>query len=121
MKNRRALFLLLSLVCFLFRGCGSTSSNSPQTVTITIPAGATFLGTAAYGANPLHVAVGTKVVWKNSDTMTHTATSTTGVFDTSDIAAGASSNPITFDTAGTFPYFCTLHGAASMSGVIIVP
>lgn len=97
----------------------STSPNPSPTVTVTIDQGAVGKGSAAYGTNPLIVDVGTTVTWVNNDTVPHTATSETGVWDTGTIDPGQSSSE-TFDTPGIFPYFCSIHGQASMSGVIQV-
>jgi plastocyanin len=88
-------------------------------VTVTIPVGAMGKGPAAFGANPLTVTAGSTVTWTNGDTMAHTATSDTGVFD-SGILLPNGSFSFTFNNAGSFPYHCTIHGAASMSGTITV-
>ncbi|HKQ68565.1 MAG TPA: plastocyanin/azurin family copper-binding protein [Polyangiaceae bacterium] len=89
------------------------------TVTVDIPANAMALGRAAYGTNPLVVAPGTTVRWVNQDSVAHTATSDSGVWDSGTLTQGQSFN-FTFTTPGTFPYHCTIHGAASMSGVVVV-
>jgi plastocyanin len=88
-------------------------------VTVTIPKGAMGMGPAAYGANPLTITAGSTVTWMNADSMAHTATSDTGVFDSA-ILLPNGTFAFTFNNAGTFPYHCTIHGAASMSGVIVV-
>jgi len=70
-----------------------------------------------FGPGTLTVAKGTTVKFTNDDTMTHTATSDNGAWDTGNIAYGGS-KVITFATAGTFPYHCTQH--PSMKATIIV-
>lgn len=99
----------------------TTTPNQPaaSTVTVTIPMGAVGKGPAAYGANPLVISAGTQVTWTNGDSMPHTATSESGVFDSGTLAPGQSFS-FTFDTPGTFPYFCSIHGKASMSGTVQV-
>jgi plastocyanin len=77
------------------------------------------LGTAAFGQNPLVIAPGTEVIWTNNDLMSHTVTSTTNFFDSGSLAPGATYS-YTFGVVGTYPYYCTIHGRASMSGVISV-
>ena len=47
----------------------------------------------------------------------HTATSTTGAFDSGDLAQGESFS-VTFTTPGTYDYFCTPH--PTMTGQIVV-
>jgi plastocyanin len=87
---------------------------------VNIPPGATGMGTAAYGTNPLVVPPGTTVTWVNQDpAMPHTATSTSGLWNSQVLNTGQSYS-YQFTTEGTFPYICTIHGAASMSGVVQV-
>jgi plastocyanin len=69
------------------------------------------------------VKVGDFVSWHNTDGATHTVTSVQGsafAFDTGNIAGGATSTPIQFTTAGTFVYYCKIHGITSMKGAITV-
>lgn len=98
-----------------------TASASPtmNQVTVSIPSGSTGLGTAAYGTNPLVIPQGTTVTWINNDSVPHTATSDTGIWDSGTLQTGGSFS-FTFNDSGTFPYFCSIHGQASMSGTIEV-
>jgi plastocyanin len=88
-------------------------------VTVIIPEGAMGMGSQAYGSNPLVVPVGTTVIWVNKDTISHTSTSDTGVWDSGQLVPGQSFS-YTFASPGTYPYHCSIHGAASMSGVVQV-
>jgi plastocyanin len=54
------------------------------------------------------VSVGSSVTWKNNDTTTHDVTGDAGGFTTGQIAPGASST-VTFQTAGSFAYHCSIH------------
>ncbi|MHB8572182.1 MAG: cupredoxin domain-containing protein [Candidatus Dormibacteria bacterium] len=72
----------------------------------------------AYTPNPITIQAGDSIVWRNSDSVAHTATQDSSGFDTGTIAAGQSSAPIQFNTAGTFLYHCTFH--AQMHGSISV-
>jgi len=69
------------------------------------------------------ITVGGTVTWENTDTAAHTSSSGTpadgpdGVFDSSLIMAGGSYSH-TFDTAGTYVYFCMVH--PWMEGTVIV-
>jgi plastocyanin len=94
-------------------------TGAPGEIVVNIPNGATGMGDAAYGANPLSVTAGTRVTWVNEDSMPHTATSDTGIWDSGTLQPGDRFTH-TFDTPGTYPYFCEIHGHASMSGVIEV-
>jgi len=71
-----------------------------------------------FDPTPLTIPVGTTVVWTNQDTAPHTATSDTkGVFDTGMLQKGQSGK-VTFNTAGTFTYFCQVH--PNMHGTVVV-
>jgi plastocyanin len=62
------------------------------------------------------VNVGQSVVWHNADSIAHTAT---GIdFDTGTIDPGQDSTPVTFSTAGSRPYHCSIH--PSMTGTLNV-
>lgn len=97
----------------------NTTNTNATAVTVSIPQGATGMGAAAYGTNPLRIQAGTKVTWVNNDSMAHTATSGTGAWDSGSIAPGQQYS-FTFNDAGVYPYFCAIHGQASMSGTIEV-
>ena len=71
-----------------------------------------------FAPREIEVAVGQEVVWTNSDEFAHTAEGDDGGFDTGSLDAGASSEPVTFDEAGTYSYFCGIHN--SMTGTVTV-
>jgi plastocyanin len=98
---------------------GVQDATPAGTTMVTIPMGATGRGLGGYSPNPAVVAVGSTVMWMNADSIAHTATSSTGVWDSGPIAPGGSFSRV-FNERGTFPYFCTIHGAASMSGTVVV-
>lgn len=65
------------------------------------------------------VPIGTTMVWENDDDIPHTVVSLDGTFrspalDTEDKFS------FTFDKAGTFEYFCSLHPYMKAS-VVVVP
>jgi plastocyanin len=69
----------------------------------------------------LNINVGDTVTWKNNDGQTHTASKTGGPgpnFDSGNISSGATSAPVTFNTAGTMNYRCNIH--TNMTGTIQV-
>jgi plastocyanin len=63
------------------------------------------------------VTTGTTVRWVNMDNVDHTVTSNGGIFDSGNLSP-SNNFEVLFDTAGTYPYFCTLHPA--MTGQIVV-
>jgi plastocyanin len=60
--------------------------------------------------------VGDTITWKNDGAAPHTAEADNDGFDSGDLAVGATFSQ-TFDTAGTFAYFCKYHGAAGGTGM----
>ena len=71
----------------------------------------------------LTVPAGTTVDWRSQANNPHTVTSgsanaITGMFDSPQLNNGQSFQ-FTFPQAGTFPYFCRVHGQM-MSGTIVV-
>jgi plastocyanin len=66
------------------------------------------------------VSVGTKVTWNNISGQPHTVTPTNqGAFPASGVlAAGTGTYSLTFDKAGDYPYYCSIHPA--MKAWIIV-
>ena len=93
-------------------------SSEPETVSVTIPTGTASPGcetsNACYSPASITINAGDTVAWKNTDTAAHTVTGgspsdgPSGVFDSSLIMAGASFEN-TFDTAGSYDYFCMVH------------
>jgi LPXTG-motif cell wall-anchored protein len=76
------------------------------------------IGDNFFSPATVSVAVGDTVTWKNNGQAQHSATANNGSFDTGIIAPGQSRSH-TFTTAGTFSYFCTVHGTAQ-SGTVRV-
>ena len=98
-------------------------------VIVRIPEGATELTEDAYTPNPVEVNVGGTVTWINDDLAPHTATSgssdsgSTGMFGGTDdspeiIGPEGDTQSFTFNEAGEFEYYCTLH--PNMVGTVMV-
>lgn len=115
--------LMQGLACVAIAACGSAGEGPGITAiasaTVIILPGAAAMGTAAFSTNPLVIKTGTVVTWINHDTMAHTATSASGVWDSGVIDPGASYS-FTFSNSGIYAYYCSIHGAAAMSGTIEV-
>jgi plastocyanin len=71
----------------------------------------------AFDPATVTVQVGDSVTWTNQDSAAHTATAGDGSFDTGPIANGGSET-VTFDTAGTFAFACSIH--PPMTGSVVV-
>lgn len=124
-----SLGVCLGLGALLSLGCNSKDKNpmnpggggggglGTPNVLVTITG---IMGSNSYSPNPANVTVGQLVAWKNSGGTTHSATQDGGSgFDTGHIANGAQSDTIRFNTAGDFPYHCSIHGS-SMTGTVHV-
>ena len=64
----------------------------------------------------LHVAVGDTLAWVNEDIVPHTATATTGAWDSGTIAAKGRAT-LVIRAAGRVEYQCALH--PSMKGTVV--
>ena len=98
-------------------GGGGGGGGGTNAVTVSIPL--TDYGgnqTPSFSPTTIAVPAGGSVTWRNNDTVTHTSTSDTSIWNGA-IGPGDSFTR-TFATAGTFPYSCTVH--AGMSGRVIV-
>jgi plastocyanin len=71
----------------------------------------------SFGPASLTVAVGTTVTWTNRDDIPHTVVSTDKVFK-SKVLDTDEKFSFTFDKAGTYPYFCSIH--PKMTGSVVV-
>ncbi len=100
----------------------ATSTPKPPTPT---PQPATVSSTIAdFTLEKLTIRVGDTVVWTNKGVLTHTSTSGTpaagpsGLWDSLYLSPGKSFS-FTFTKAGTFDYYCRIHGS-QMTGSVTV-
>lgn len=107
-------------------GCGGSSGYG----TTTGPGGgggghtlSISLSGSAFSPTPDTVTAGSTVTWTNHDAFGHTVTSVPGSPDTynASLAPGGTFSHL-FATAGTYGYYCTLHGTptSGMRGTIVV-
>ena len=108
-----------------FVACASTAnppaSSAPASSAAAAETKSVNIKGFAFSPAALTVTKGTKVTFSNQDSATHTITSGAnrtkdGKFDQQ--VTGSNETTITFDTPGTFEYFCTIH--SSMKGTITV-
>ena len=97
-------------------GPDSTLSDTSAATTAVATAAITIQD-FAFG-DPITVAAGQDVVVINSDGVAHTWTSIDAVFDSRSIAGGGGSFTFSFDDAGEYAFFCTIH--PTMTGSITV-
>jgi plastocyanin len=124
-----SLLAILSLVAIGASANLSVFAQSDK-VQATIVPGASTLTDTAYSPNPIQAKVGQTVVWTNDDSAFHTVTSgSVGAADAGKAFDSGLAGPTAltakgktfehkFDTAGEYPYFCTLHPA--MVGTVTV-
>ncbi len=113
----------------IISGISTTPSvfASHATAEVGIPSGTSVPGceetNECWIPSTVTIDVGGEVIWSNDDTAAHTVTSGSAVdgpddiFDSSLFLAGTTFE-VTFDTEGTFPYFCMVH--PWMAGTVIV-
>jgi plastocyanin len=76
----------------------------------------------AFAPQEIVVSAGTTVVWTNQDFLAHTVTADDGSFDLGFYSPGETVS-MTFDTPGTYYYYCIPHGTPGgfgMAGAVIV-
>lgn len=102
-----------AIVMAPFQLLESEAGGAPTTVAIV---------DGGYREREISVPVGTAVVWTSQASAPHTVTADDGSFDSGTLQSGSSFS-FTFDSAGTYPYFCEFHGGrggTGMSGVVVV-
>ncbi|MGE5244863.1 MAG: plastocyanin/azurin family copper-binding protein [Betaproteobacteria bacterium] len=104
--------------------CGGSSNSNPTSPSPPASSADVTVGivgdraSQSYSPSPVTMRVGQTIAWHNNDSITHTATQDAGTFNTGNLAAGATSAPVTMSTAGTFTYHCTIH--PGMVGTVTV-
>ncbi len=121
------LFLMLAACATTDSVTVDSTEGSGISVTTADPAPATSVDDSGdaevtiksfkFDPDPITVDVGGSVTWTNVDPVGHTVTARDDSFKTGMFFPDESST-VTFDTAGTFPYFCSTH--PEMSGTVIV-
>jgi plastocyanin len=133
----------LAIVLFMLAACSTDSSGTASSTVDSVTASSPNVGTLnatddsvtaastddgtvgvtiksfKFAPNPITIGVGDSVTWTNEDWVGHTVTARddsfkTGMFYSDD------SVTVTFATAGTFLYFCSVPTHRGMSGTVIV-
>lgn len=110
---KRNYFPTVAAIGFVFAVCAgivAAAQSAPA-------ASAVKIDNFSFSPAELKVAVGTTVTWTNGDDIPHTVVSTDKVFKSKVLDTGDKYS-FTFSTAGTYPYFCSIH--PKMTGKVIV-
>lgn len=120
------ILVLVAVLSMVAASCGGGSEPKASSPSPTVASSSPATGgsTVAVKDNvfepaELTVAVGTTVTWKWEGALPHTVTSNDKVFDSVDPAQTTGTFEYKFDKAGTYPYYCVVHGQV-MSGKITV-
>ncbi len=109
--KRISYFVALSVVALLML-VPAAGAQQDQNVIVSIQ-------DFAFNPPNITVAPGTTVTWVNNDSAPHTTTADDEMWDSETLQQGESFS-FTFDTPGTFPYFCEIHpmmrGSVTVSG-----
>ena len=124
MKARFGWVSVAGLMCLavLSLSCSKKSTSSAGGGGNPPPSGNIGMAGSAFNPSPRTVTVGSTVTWVNNDGINHTVTSSTmGLFDSGILTPSQTFSQI-FNSAGTFGYYCQLHGTpnSGMRGTIIV-
>jgi plastocyanin len=101
----RAIGVTTVIVCALvvvLVALAAEGARAAATIPVSIQSG-------AFNPSLVTINVGDTVTWTNTDSITHTTTPNTGLWDSGFVAPGESFSH-TFTQAGTFDYRCTIHG-----------
>lgn len=71
----------------------------------------------SFNPNSLTIKKGIKTTWSNNDSVPHTITSDSGIFNSQTLQPGDTFS-FTFEEAGSFPYHCSIH--PNMKATVVV-
>jgi outer membrane protein assembly factor BamB len=114
MKKNLFIYLIIALAGLFYQGVLSAATVTVSMVDF------------KFQPDPVMINAGDSIVWKNNTVITpHTSTSGSnctkdGKWDTGTISGGQSSQPIAFNNAGNFPYYCIFHCGLGMTGTVMV-
>jgi plastocyanin len=118
-KTNNIISLLFNItviaIMIVMTGCSNKSSYSTAPPSGGTPgANEVWMQSLAFNPAAKTISVGTTITWTNKDNTTHTVTSGVpgapdGMFNSGNLNNGGTFS-FKFGTAGTFKYYCTIHG-----------
>jgi amicyanin len=112
MRHRRSLAVTAAAASLAFAVIAVSAPDGARAATHTVT-----IADFAFEPATLTITAGDTVTWTNQDAVAHTATSTSGAFDSGTLEQGESFS-VTFTEPGTYDYLCTPH--PTMTGQIVV-
>src|SRR3989338_7074227 len=106
-KMKKILVVSLLIIMVLISGCYGPKTAAPSTATQPTAANSVEIKGFAFNPGAITVAKGTTVTWTNAPVD----------FDSGRMSKGDTFSQ-TFDTAGTYEYYCSIH--PNMKGKVIV-
>ena len=113
--------LISGILVVAISGC----SDSPTDSNNEIPGDhVVVMGDHTFNPSVINISVGETVTWVNESSLAHTVTSGSagdhdGNFDSGSVSPGGEFSH-TFQTAGSYEYFCIPHLGAGMTGTVHV-
>ena len=107
---------IMAVMLMLLSSC-SYGSGGGQATTVEEKTAEVRIKDYIYDARELTINKGTSVTWTNDDSAAHTVTARDKAFDSGNMDGGQGFT-FTFETAGTYDYYCRIH--SQMSGRIVV-
>jgi plastocyanin len=110
---------LIIILLLGFQTSCTVNNDNPDSDTnrITIDSNTVLINNSTFTPQSLTVGRGTRVLWRNQDSMDHTVTSNNGFFDSGNIRSKGSFSFV-FSDAGSYQYHCRIH--PQMTGTIVV-
>jgi len=103
----KKIIVAFAFFTFLLTGCQKDESGTNEVI----------LNMNKFSPSSITVSSGTTITWTNKESVTHTVTSNTALFESGNMGKNDKFT-YTFSTVGTFPYHCKFHGG--MTGTVIV-
>jgi plastocyanin len=117
--GKSALVVLVALLACTLAACGSTASpNKTATSGGSVAGSVIVIQNFAFSPGRLTVKPGETVTVTNKDSVTHTLTSESGLFNTGNVPAHSSMHFTAPTKPGTYQYRCSIH--QFMTGTIVV-
>ena len=126
-KNMIVIILSIMIISAVVIMAGCKSNNSSYS---TAPSGGgtpganeVWMQNIAFSPATKTISAGTTITWTNKDNTTHTATSGVpnspdGLFNSGNLNNGGTFS-FKFTTAGTFKYYCMIHGTMMTATMIV--